>query len=128
MKNGFDEVSIKQIQEESGIAIGTIYYHFKDKNEILTYMINRYIVEDFYMMKKELLNLNVSFMEKLDFNLKYTMQSYNTQKEESEDISKEDPIDYRDYWTLYTNIYHHHPETKHIFLLSFIIDIAIFDV
>ena len=30
-----DNVSMKQIQEESGLASGSMYYHFKKKDEIL---------------------------------------------------------------------------------------------
>ncbi|RBQ22635.1 hypothetical protein ALNOE001_16930 [Candidatus Methanobinarius endosymbioticus] len=37
VKYGFDNVSMKQIQEAADIGAGSIYYHFKNKNEILEY-------------------------------------------------------------------------------------------
>jgi len=115
MKNGFDGVSIKQIQDVSGIATGSIYYHFKDKDEILHYMVNRYIVEDFDQMKEEVMNLKVPFIKKIEFIYKYTFECYNKRKAEIEDISTNIIFDYKEYWTLYTSIYHQHPGVRHIF-------------
>ena len=40
-KNGFDQVSVDEIASISGIAKGTIYYHFASKDEIVTELIDR---------------------------------------------------------------------------------------
>ncbi|WP_225370126.1 TetR/AcrR family transcriptional regulator [Methanobrevibacter arboriphilus] len=44
LKYGFDNVSIKQIQEEANVTTGAIYYHFKDKNDILDYILKKICV------------------------------------------------------------------------------------
>lgn len=41
MRKGFDYTSITDILEEIGIARGTLYYHFKSKEDILDGMIHR---------------------------------------------------------------------------------------
>lgn len=40
---GFDNTSISNILEETGIARGTLYYHFKSKEELLDAVIERMI-------------------------------------------------------------------------------------
>lgn len=42
---GFDHSSIADIQNEIGIARGTLYYHFKSKEDILDAIINRITTE-----------------------------------------------------------------------------------
>ena len=38
MNQGIQETPMSQISKESGIAIGTIYHHFKSKKEIINYI------------------------------------------------------------------------------------------
>ncbi len=41
-RKGFDNTSISDILEKVGIARGTLYYHFKSKEEIMNALIDRY--------------------------------------------------------------------------------------
>ena len=43
-QKGFDGTSTKDILEKVGIARGTLYYHFKSKEDIMDALIDRYNV------------------------------------------------------------------------------------
>jgi len=114
LKNGFDRVSIKKIQEESGLAAGSIYYHFKDKNEILECMVNEYIIDNYHEFKEVIRNLDGSFMEKIKFISIYKVTSFN--KKQIQSNSKTMPqFNYKDYFILLMSIYHQYDEVRHIF-------------
>ncbi|MEA4956534.1 hypothetical protein SDC9_07669 [bioreactor metagenome] len=115
LKNGFDRVSIKQIQEESGLAIGSIYYHFKNKDEILEYMVEKYLLDSFNELKREVEKLDLSFMKKIDFIFNYKINYFATKEIESEYIITRPKFNHKDYFVLLTSIYHHHPEVRHFF-------------
>ena len=34
-REGFDRASVKSIAEEAGVAVGSIYNHFQDKDDLL---------------------------------------------------------------------------------------------
>ena len=38
-KNGYEELSIKNICEEAGVSNGSFYHHFKTKDDLLSYYI-----------------------------------------------------------------------------------------
>lgn len=114
VKNGFDRVSIKQIQEESGLTTGSIYYHFKDKDEILLYIVNRYLINSIHIIIKKIRDLDGSLMEKIGLIFNYE-KSPIIKEVESLDILNKFPIDYSEYWLLYTSIFHQHPEIRHLF-------------
>lgn len=46
--NGFSDVSLDDIKEESGVGSGTIYYYFKNKDELITLVLDRYVLQNFY--------------------------------------------------------------------------------
>ena len=129
MQFGFDKVSIKQISEESGVAVGSIYYHFKDKNEILSYMVQMYLMDNFREFKEAVDNFKGSFFEKIEFILTYKTKSF-IKEEEEVDLSPEQQFDYKKYFTLLTVIYHQSPETRQLFydvgidLYDFYIDLV----
>lgn len=50
---GFDNTSISDILEETGIARGTLYYHFKSKEELLDAVIER-MIEGMTVRAKEI--------------------------------------------------------------------------
>ena len=111
MKNGFDKVSIKQIQEESELTAGSIYYYFKDKDEILFYMVNKYLIDSFRKIKEKTLLLDGSFMEKIEYILKHG-NSPIIIEDESLAVSDRFPLECKEFWVMYTSIYHHHPEIR----------------
>lgn len=114
LKDSFDNVSIKQIKEESGVTTGAIYYHFKDKNEILVYMVHMYIMDNFNEFKEAVGNFDGSFIEKIEFILNYKTNSFINEEEDLY-VSSGRQFNYKEYFTLITSIFHQHPEVRHLF-------------
>jgi len=116
LKYGFDNVSIKQIQEESGLTSGSIYHHFKDKDEILEYMVKTYLTNSFYSYREDIENFEGTFIEKLEFALKYLISTYGTKtKVESLYTPIRPQFNHEKYFTLFKSIYHQHPNIKPAF-------------
>ena len=114
LKDGFDNVSIKQIQEESGVATGSIYYHFKNKDEILLYMVHMYLMDNFREFKEEVKKVKGSFFEKMEFIFSYKTNSFINEELEM-NTQNGYKFNYKEYYTLLTTIYHQHPEARHLF-------------
>jgi len=115
LKHGFDSVSMKQIQDETGLSAGVIYYHFKSKDEILEYMINRYLLDSFETFKKEVKDFDGSFMEKIEFIFNYKAFHF-VENEYSEAQTLNNPqFSRKDYFPLITGIYHNHHEIREKF-------------
>ncbi|MDR2967509.1 MAG: TetR/AcrR family transcriptional regulator [Methanobacteriaceae archaeon] len=110
LKYGFDNVSIKQIQEESGVATGSIYYYFKNKDELLEYMINKYLMDQFYETKNEIKEFKGPFLEKMNFIFRYEGAELSTKEDDFPYILTRPKVKYKDYFMLLTSIYHKHPE------------------
>ena len=112
LQYGFDNISIKQIQEESGVATGSIYYYFKNKDEILEYMINKYLMDQFHETKKQITEFNGSFLEKMNLILRHEGSELSTMEEDSLHVLTRPKISYKDYFILLTSIYHRHPDVS----------------
>jgi len=114
LKNGFDRVSIKQIQELTGLATGSIYYHFKSKEEILVSILDKYLLGNIPPFKEVVRNSEGSLMEKLRVAFIVTTGAFNKKeiKLSSETIPE---FNYEDYFVLLTSIYHQYPEVRHMF-------------
>ncbi|MBZ9570500.1 TetR/AcrR family transcriptional regulator [Methanobrevibacter sp. TMH8] len=115
LQNGFDNVSMKQIQKASGLSAGTIYYHFKNKDEILEYMIEKYLIDSLNNLKENVSNFNGSFIEKIEFIFNYKNNSFVTKNEEPPKNSTKIHFDHKDYFLLLRSMYHQHPEIRHVF-------------
>lgn len=115
LKKGFDNVSMKQIQEKSGLSSGSLYYHFKNKNEILEYIVNKYLINSFDDLKEEVKNLDCSFMEKIRFILEYKVVSFGKKESQFLDSLVRPEFNQKDFFILLASIYHHHPEIRVIF-------------
>ena len=63
--NGYDNTSTNDILVEIGIARGTLYYHFKNKEDILDAMIDRILDETIRKAGKIALDTSVPFLERL---------------------------------------------------------------
>jgi AcrR family transcriptional regulator len=114
MKNGFNSASIKDIQKASGFSAGSIYYYFTDKDEILLYMINYYLVDNFHEYIETIRNFNGSFFEKIE-NMFYYLLDFNKKEFKSPYSSTIPEFNYKSYFGLFFSIFHHHPKIKHIF-------------
>ena len=63
--NGYDNTSTNDILAEIGIARGTLYYHFKSKEDILDAMISRILDETIRKAEKIALDESVPVLERL---------------------------------------------------------------
>ena len=63
--NGYDNTSTNDILAEIGIARGTLYYHFKNKEDILDAMIDRILDETIKKAEKIALDASVPDLERL---------------------------------------------------------------
>jgi AcrR family transcriptional regulator len=114
LKNGFDSVSIQEIKEESGVSTGSIYYHFKNKDEILVPMLNRYLMGSYYELKKNVEDYDCTFMEKISFIFNFKTTDFAKKEIEHPYIVRPE-FGLDDYFVLLTSIYHQHPEIRPIF-------------
>ncbi len=57
LKDGFANVSNAEILKESNVGSGTIYYHFTNKDDLITSVLDKYVLE----MLRERLNIIESF-------------------------------------------------------------------
>jgi len=114
LKNGFNNVSIKEIQETSGFSAGSIYYYFEDKNEILLHMLNVYLLENFYKYRDAIKDSKIPFFEKIE-SIFYYLLGFNQKELSSPDTLNMSKCDNRDFFGLFSSIFHQHPETRPIF-------------
>ena len=63
--NGYDNTSTNDILAEIGIARGTLYYHFKNKEDILDAMIDRILDETIKKTEKIAFNESMPVLERL---------------------------------------------------------------
>lgn len=63
--NGFDSTTISAIIEKAGIARGTVYYHFKSKEEVLNALIERHCERLLEDAKQISTNKSLPVMERL---------------------------------------------------------------
>ena len=114
LKNGFDRVSIKQIQEGTELSPGSIYYYFKDKDDILVTMLNKYFVDNISLFKEFIRNSGDSLIDKLKIAFIATTTSFN--KSEIHSSSSTIPeFNYEDYFVLLTSVFHQYSEARNIF-------------
>ena len=112
LKYGFDNVSIKQIQDAANVSAGAIYYYFKDKNDILVNMLNNGLKVGIEYFEKKLKNYEGSLTEKLKFIFFYTMgtsiddDNYKFNRSEEHDLIRSE------YNLFLLGIYHQHPELR----------------
>lgn len=64
-RKGFDGTSISDILEKVGIARGTLYYHFKSKEEIMDALIERYSATLLSAVKEVAENKSIPVFERL---------------------------------------------------------------
>lgn len=115
LKYGFDNVSIKQIQDEADVTTGAIYYHFKDKNDILDYILKKYVFNEVENFKNNLYSEERSFYEKLEF-IFYYFTKYNIKNNQNAiEILHENDIDIEEYYLMQLGIYHQHPEFRKLY-------------
>ena len=108
LKNGFNEVSIKKIREVAELPTGSIYYHFKNKDEILEYIVNVYLLKNFHKFIDAVRNFKGSFLEKIGFILKY-LTNFNRRELNVLNFSIYESCN-KAYFVLLASIYHQYPQ------------------
>ena len=114
LKKGFNNVSMKEIQKASGVSAGTIYYYFKDKDEILLHMVNFYLLDNFHQYREVIRNSNESFIEKIE-DIFYYLIGFNKKEFKSSQFSSDSKMDDREYFGLFSSIFHQYPESRPLF-------------
>jgi len=112
---GFDNVSIKQIQDEADVSAGAIYYHFKDKNDILNNMINKYLKRAIKCFGKNLRKHEGSFAEKLKFIFYLHLGKELNNEKHVIKLSNNIEIDHTEFDLFLLGIYHQHHELRSLF-------------
>lgn len=112
LKYGFDNVSLKQIQEAADVTTGAVYYHFDNKNDILKYMVELYLLNEIDNFEKIVKNYKGNIIEKLKFVFYYHTCLDIESNCNIFELSDKDGIDYKEYYLLLMGIYHQHPELR----------------
>lgn len=115
LKNGFDNVSIKQIQEESGISIGSIYFHFKNKDEILICIIKTYFIKSVEQYINDVKKFDGSFIEKLNFAFKYKISRFSTKLYMPPYTVIRPKFDPKEFFMMTEGIFHQNNQFRHLF-------------
>jgi len=113
MEKGFDNVSIKQLQKETGLAPGSIYDYFKDKDDILINILQKHLFDNFSHFKKKIEDFDGTFLEKMRFIFQYKAHSYV--HIDGESIYEGQEFTYKEFFTFLVSIFHNHPEVRHLF-------------
>ena len=115
LEYGFDNVSIKQIQKEANVSVGAVYYHFKDKTDILDYMIDTYIRKEINEFKENIRNYKGSFQKKLKLIFYHQLGKDYDDMSFSINLLNYEKIDYIEYTLFLIGIYHQYPQFRHYF-------------
>ena len=115
LKQGFDNVSIKQIQKEASVSAGSIYYHFEDKNDILASMIERFINKQIERYGENIRKYDGNFYEKLNFIFYHHVGGEINDENFAIELSDNNRIDPTEYDLFTLGVYHQHPEFRPLF-------------
>ncbi|MBZ9570957.1 TetR/AcrR family transcriptional regulator [Methanobrevibacter sp. TMH8] len=115
LEHGYDNMSIRDIIEESGASYSSIYYHFKNKDDLLKNLIQRYMVDINEYHHERIMGFDGSFIEKLNILFYYVM-GIDLQNDKKPILVVGDHIvDFKEYYLMFLGIYHKHPEYRYIF-------------
>lgn len=67
LNKGYDSVSISNIKKEANVGSGTIYNYFKSKEALYDEVLNKYLINLFYIFIENIKNFNGNTKEKLIF-------------------------------------------------------------
>ncbi|MEA4956146.1 hypothetical protein SDC9_03527 [bioreactor metagenome] len=115
LKCGFDNVSLNQIEDTGNVTTGAIYYHFKDKNDILKYIVEMYILKEIENFKKILKNYKGTPLEKLRFTFYYHVGLNIGDHSDILELSDKTNVDYKQHHLLLTSVYYQHQELRNLF-------------
>lgn len=87
-RKGFDATTISDIIEKVGVARGTVYYHFKSKEDIMDALIERYNTRLLDAAKKVADDKSIPVFERLLQTLMALATDNNGNLEENEDMHR----------------------------------------
>jgi AcrR family transcriptional regulator len=114
LKKGLGNISIKEIQEISGLTAGSIYHNFKNKDEILHYIANVYIMDNFYQYKQVIKSSSDSFIKRIE-NIFYSPRDLNEQEYNIPNNNITAEINHKEYFRLFFRSVHQPPKYKLLF-------------
>ena len=101
LEKGFESVSMSEIKKASGISVGTFYYYFKSKEDLINTVMTNYIFDYFQMALDNMNDFEGSTREEIYY---VTMQiiGYDIYKKEWANFYRKlDISDYRRIFLLY---------------------------
>ncbi|OPY61419.1 MAG: HTH-type transcriptional regulator AcrR [Syntrophorhabdaceae bacterium PtaU1.Bin034] len=81
LANGFAGTSVKQLAEAAGVAKGTLYWHFKSKDQILEEIFDRFATEFYEPLFKKVEECDGDFLTKFKVYYKTITESALEKKE-----------------------------------------------
>lgn len=114
LEYGYNNVSIKQIKNKCNIAASSIYHHFENKDEILSYLVDKYIMSIIDYERDHTKDLDVSLMKKLEINFYYAI-GIDLLNNKKPLIIEGNHINTKKYYLMFTGIYHQNPEYRNLF-------------
>lgn len=114
LNKGYDSVSISNIKKEANVGSGTIYNYFKSKEELYDEVLNKYLINLFYIFIENIKNFNGNTKEKLIFfNMEFLTSEESDKYLRLKHVDyKFKEIDYRKMHFLYIAGLQHHKSIK----------------
>lgn len=114
LNKGYDSVSISNIKKEANVGSGTIYNYFKSKEDLYDEVLNKYLINLFYIFIENIKNFNGNTKEKLIFfNMEFLTSEESDKYLRLKHVNyKFKEIDYRKMHFLYITGLQHHKTIK----------------
>ena len=114
LNKGYDSVSISNIKKEANVGSGTIYNYFKSKEDLYDEVLNKYLINLFYIFIENIKNFNGNTKEKLIFfNMEFLTSEESDKYLRLKHVDyKFKEIDYRKMHFLYIAGLQHHKSIK----------------
>jgi AcrR family transcriptional regulator len=106
----YDNVSLKMIEEKSDAGPSSVYYHYKNKDDILEHVIQKYLIGPGSIKEEKIKQFKGSIIERLR-TLYYYLAGVDFKTKKSIPLSGND-IDYKEYYLMFFSIYHNHPKFR----------------
>ena len=114
LNKGYDSVSMSNIKKEANVGSGTIYNYFKSKEDLYDEVLNKYLINLFYIFIENIKNFNGNTKEKLIFfNMEFLTSEESDKYLRLKHVDyKFKEIDYRKMHFLYIAGLQHHKSIK----------------
>ena len=114
LKDGFSKIAIKDIQEATGLSAGTMYYYFKDKDEILEEVTKFFFLDNFHYYMDKIGNSDDPFIKKME-NIFYYIMGFNKKRFQYYTPPEDYEVNSDALFTLFLSTHFQYPHTRYIF-------------